>query len=102
MLGGVGVLEAVFEDTVDEGVVTEFRAFAEGWEVVGNVGHGFGAASDDDRGVARHDGLGGEDDGFCARGADFVDGGANGGVAKAGIDSTLSCRVLAETASCGM
>ncbi len=64
---------------------------------MGDVGHGFGAAGNDARGVARHDRLGGEDDGFGAGSADFVDGGANGGITQAGVDCALASGILAET-----
>lgn len=97
VLGAVGVGEAVFQEAVDEGVVAVFGGFAEGGEVVGDVGHGFGAAGDDAGGIAGHDCLGGDNDGFGARGADFVHGGADGVIAKAGIDCTLAGGILAET-----
>lgn len=95
MLAGVGVGEAVFQDPVDEGGVAEFGAGAQGGEVVRRVGHGFGAAGDDAGGGACHDGLGAEDDGFEAGGADFVDGRAGDGVGEAGVQSALSGGVLA-------
>lgn len=98
MFAGVGVGQAVFEEAVDEGVVAVFAALAQGGEVVGDVGHGFGAAGDDAGGVAGHDGLGGEYDGFGAGGADFVYGGADGGVGETGVEGALAGRVLADTA----
>ena len=66
VLLGVGVCEAVFEEAVGQGVITIFGALAQSGQVVGDVGHRFGAASNDAGCVACHDGLGGEDDGFCA------------------------------------
>lgn len=91
----VGVREAIAEDAVDEFLVTEFGAGAEVGEVVGGVGHGFGAAGDDHVGVAGHDGLGTEDDGFDAGGADFVYGGADCAVVEAGAECALAGWVLA-------
>ena len=64
---------------------------------MGHVGHGLGAAGYDGGGIAGHDCLGCEDDGFEARGAYFVDGGADGGFREAGANGTLSGRVLANT-----
>lgn len=63
---------------------------------MGYVGHGFGTAGDDARGIACDDGLGGEDDGFSPRSADFIDSGADGGITKAGVDGTLASWVLAQ------
>lgn len=62
-----------------------------------NVGHGFGTAGYNTGGSASHDGLGGEDDGFGAGGADFVHSGADSGVGEAGVDGTLAGGILAET-----
>jgi len=93
----VGVCEAVAEDAVDELDVAEFSPVAEGGQVVWGVGHGFGAAGDDDVGAGGHDGLGAEDHGFDGGGADFVEGGADGGVGEAGVEGTLAGGVLAET-----
>lgn len=42
--------------------------------------------------------MGGEDDGFGARGADFVDCGAYGRVGKTGVEGTLASGILAQTA----
>ena len=61
------------------------------------VGHGFCASCHNTGGVAEEDGLRGEDDGFEARGADFVDGGADGGVGEGGAAGALAGGVLAET-----
>jgi len=93
----VGVCEAVFKETVDEGVVAVFGTFTEGREVVGYVGHGFGAASYYRRGVAGHDCLGSKNDGLEAGGTDFIDGGADYRVREAGANRTLSGGILAET-----
>lgn len=62
-----------------------------------DVGHGFGAAGDDDGGAARLDRLGAEDDGFEARGADFVDGRADGAGGEGCVDGALAGGVLAQT-----
>ena len=94
MLGGVSVGEAVFQKTINEGVVAVFGAFPEGGKVVGNVGHGFGAAGDNAGSVACHDCLGGEDDGFGAGSADFVHSGADGGVPEASVEGALAGRIL--------
>lgn len=93
----VGVSEAIAEDAIDELDVAEFGPCAEDGEVVGGVGHGLGTASNDDGGVAGHDCLGTEDNGFEAGGADLVDGCADCGVREGGAYGTLAGRVLAET-----
>ena len=93
----VGVHEAIFGYAVEEFDVAVFLARAELGEVVWGVGHGFCAAGHNAGGVAEEDGLGGEDDGFEARGADFVDGGADGGVGEGGAAGALAGGVLAET-----
>lgn len=98
VFAGVGVGEAVFEEAVDEGVVAVFAALSQSGKVVGDVGHGLGAAGYDAGGVAGHDGLGGEDDGFGARGAHLVYGGADGRFGEAGVHGALAGRVLAKTA----
>jgi len=41
--------------------------------------------------------LGAEDEGFYGGGADFVDGGADGGVGEGGVESALAGGILAET-----
>lgn len=41
--------------------------------------------------------MGAEDHGFDGGGADFVEGGADGGVGEAGVEGTLAGGVLAET-----
>jgi len=41
--------------------------------------------------------LGAEDEGFYGGGADFVDGGADGGVWEGGVEGALAGGVLAET-----
>lgn len=97
MLRAVGVREAIFQESVHKGIVAVFAAFAEGGEVVGDVGHGFRTASHDDGGVAGHDCLGREDKGLGSGSADFVHGGADGGICETGVDGALAGGVLAET-----
>ena len=60
-----------------------------------HVGHGFGAAGDDDGGGAGLDGLRAEDYGFQARGADFVDCGADCAGGEGGVEGDLAGGVLA-------
>lgn len=100
LLKGVG--ETVLEDGVDKGLVAVLGAVAEVGEVVRRVGHGFGAACDDDGRVAGHDVLGADDDGFEAGGADFADGRADDGVGEAGIESALPDGGLTETGEEGI
>lgn len=88
--------QTILENTVDEGLVAVLGAVAQAGEVVGGVGHGFGATGDDDGGSAEHDVLGSEDDGFQRRGADLVDGGADGAVGETGADCTLAGGSLAD------
>lgn len=61
-----------------------------------DVGHGLGAARDDDGGVAGHDCLGAEYDGLQAGGTDFVDGGADCSDREGGVECALTCWVLTE------
>ena len=93
----IGVCKPVFQHAIDERGVAEFAALAEGGQVVRRVGHGFRAACYDGVGVPCHDRLDAENDGFEGRGADFVDGGADGGVGHAGAEGTLPGWVLPET-----
>ena len=64
---------------------------------MGSVGHGLGTTGDNDIGVSGHNSLGTKDDGLQARGADLVDGGADGAVVKAGTEGALSGGVLSNT-----
>lgn len=96
VLALVCVGETVLQDTVDELLVAELGAVAHVGEVVGHVGHALGAASDDDIGVAAHDGLGSEGNGLDGGSADLVDGGRDGGLREAGVDGALSGGVLAQ------
>lgn len=59
VLRGVGVAEAVAEETVHQGDVAELCACPRVGEVVRGVRHGFGAAGYDAGGCPCHDGLGG-------------------------------------------
>ena len=68
---------------------------------MGGVGHGFGAACYDGGGTAGHDCLRAEDDGFEGGGADFVYGGADGGVRHAGAEGALAGWVLTKTGRMG-
>lgn len=97
LLLAVSVRQTILQHAVDDGLVAVLGAVTQGWEVVGYVGHGLGAAGDDNRGVARYDGLGAEDDGLETRGAHLVHAGADYGVGDAGADGTLSGGCLAET-----
>lgn len=99
MLLLVGVGQAILEDTVDEGLVAVLGAGAEVGQVVWGVGHGLGAASDDDVGSSEHDVLSTEDDSLETRGADLVHGGGNGAVGETSADGTLAGRSLAKAAS---
>lgn len=96
----VHVGKAVLQDTVDELLVTELGAGAQGREVVRDVGHGLGATGDNDLGVASDDGLGTENDGLQGRSADLVDGGSDGCLRKAGAEGALAGRVLAKAGDC--
>lgn len=97
LLLSIGILKAVLHDSVHHGLVTVLGAGAQAGEVVGGVGHGLSATGDDDIGVSGHDGLGTEDDGLQTRGADLVNGGANGGVGETSIDGALTGGVLSNT-----
>jgi hypothetical protein len=95
VLAVVCVGETVLQQTVDELLVAELGAVAHVGEVVRDVGHALGTASDDNLSVAAHDGLGSEGDGLDRRGADLVDGGGHGGLGEASLDGALSGGVLA-------
>lgn len=97
LLLAIGILKTVLHDSVDHGLVAVLGTVTEAGQVVGSVGHGFGTTSDDDIGVAGHDGLGTEDNGLQAGGADLVNGGADGGVRETGIDGALTGGVLTNT-----
>lgn len=92
----VCVGQTILEHTIDEGLVAELGTVAHVWEVVGGVGHGLGATSDDDIGGTSENGLCSNDDGLDTRGADLVDGRANGGFLETSADSALAGRVLSE------
>lgn len=97
LLLAIGILETVLHDSVDHVLVAVLGTGAQAGEVVGGVGHGLSTTGHDDVGVAGHDGLGTEDDGLQARGADLVDGGADGGVRETSIDGALARGVLTNT-----
>ena len=97
LLLAIGILKTVLHDSVHHGLVAVLGAGAQAGEVVGGVGHGLSATGDDDIGVSGHDGLGTEDDGLQTRGADLVDGGANGGLRETSIDGALTGGVLSNT-----
>lgn len=63
---------------------------------MGGVGHGLGAAGNDDVGVAGDDRLGTENDGLQSGGADLVDGCAGDGFGEATADGALAGWGLAE------
>ena len=99
LLEGVG--ETILEDAVEEGLVAVLGTVAEGGKVVGGVGHGLGAAGDDDGGGAEHDVLGAEDDGLERRSADLVHGGGNDGLGEASAEGGLASRALSEASRQG-
>ena len=92
----VRIRQTVSEHTINQALIAELCACAHIGEVVRGVGHGLGAAGNDDVGVTGHDSLSAESDSFDSRGADFVDGGADGRGFEAGAEGTLASRVLAE------
>lgn len=97
MVGRVSVREPISEDAVDERGVAEFGAGPQDGEVVGCVGHGFRTTGYDGGCVARHDGLGPEDDGFEARGTDFVDRCTDCRVGESCTNGALPRWVLSQT-----
>lgn len=64
VVGRVGVCEPIPEDAVDECGIAEFGAGAQDGKVVGRIGHGFRPTGYDGGCIARHDGLGRQNDGF--------------------------------------
>lgn len=94
LLLSVGILQTVLLNSVNQALVSVLGASAEVGQVVGGVRHGLSATSNNDIGVSGHDGLGTENDGLQAGGADLVDGGADGGIREASADSALAGRVL--------
>ncbi len=64
------------------------------------VGHALSTSSDNNRGIASHDGLRTEDDGLHARGADFINSSAHDGFGEASAESTLAGGILTETSGC--
>ncbi len=92
----VCVPQAVVDHRVDESAVAHAIAGAGLREQIGRVGHRLHAAGDDDFRVACLDGLGGERDGAKTRAADLIHGEGAGFGRDAGVDGSLTGRVLAE------
>lgn len=97
MLLFVRVGQTVLEDAVDESLIAVLGAGAKVREVVGGVGHGLGAASNNHVRSSEHDVLSSEDDGLETGGADLVHRGGDGAVGEASANGTLAGRGLAKT-----
>lgn len=97
MLLLIRIRQPVLEHAIHQRLIPILSSGTQVGQVVRDLGHGFGAAGDHDGGGAGHDGLGAEDHGFEARGAHFVDGGADGGGGEAGAEGALTGGVLADT-----
>ena len=93
----IGILQPVQVHGVRYDVVADARATPVLGQQVGGVGHALHAASDDDIGAARREGVVGEDGRLHARAAHLVHRCRLAGLRKAGTEGGLAGRRLAET-----
>jgi hypothetical protein len=77
-------------------MISILDAGAEARHVVGGVGHGLGAASDDNMVDAEHNVLGAEYDGLEGRGTHLIDSSADGGRGETSAEGALAGRALSQ------
>jgi hypothetical protein len=92
----IRVGKTILEHAIDERLVSKFGADSQVGQVVGGVGHGLGAAGDDDVRVASYDRLGTEDQGFDRGCTHFVYSGCDRGLGETGAEGDLAGGVLSE------